>query len=153
MIIAVGLQIVVVAALSLFVAAVWGSGNALSLAFGGGAIIVPNALFAARLAFQRGRPPESYLVVFFAGEFVKIGLTVALLVWAAKFMPQLHWAPLVAGLIAAVHAPLFVPLVERGRAAQQSDDRKRQGVEPQEVDRQENEPGPNRPQPPTREDR
>jgi ATP synthase protein I len=148
MVVALGLQIIVVAALALFTGAVWGWGYAASLAFGGGAVIVPNALFAARLAFQRGRPPESYLVVFFAGEFVKIGLTVALLVWAAKFMPQLRWAPLVAGLIAAVQAPLFVPLIGRRRGPRQSKDRERQ-----EVDRQENEPDANRPQPPTRENR
>ena len=148
MFLAVGLQVAVVAVLAFFAGSVWGWENALSLAFGGGAVIVPNALFAARLAFQRGRPPESYLVVFFAGEFVKIGLTVAVLVLAARFVPQLRWLALVAGLIAAVHAPLLVPLLAARRKGGRTGDRQRQGD-----GRPASEPDANRPQPPRRENR
>jgi ATP synthase protein I len=121
MILAVGLQVAVVVALALLAGAVWGMAVALSLAFGGGAAIIPNALFALRLALHRGRTPESYPVVFFIGEIFKIGLTVALLVWAATSIPQLRWPPLLAGLIAALHAPFLVPLVGSwGGKAQQS---------------------------------
>jgi ATP synthase protein I len=122
MILAVGLQVAVVAVLALLAGAIWGKGVALSLAYGGGAAIVPNALFAIRLAIHRGRSPESYPAVFFIGEIVKIGLTVALLVWAATSMPQLRWPPLLAGLIAALHAPFLVPLVARKGAVQGSAD-------------------------------
>lgn len=120
MFLAVGLQVAVVLVLTVLVGGGWGREAALSLAYGGAAAIVPNALFAVRLALHRGRSPESYPAVFFLGEIVKIGLTVALLVWAAKSMPQLQWPPLVAGLIAALHAPFLVPLVGRRSETQQS---------------------------------
>ena len=122
MFLAVGLQVAVVAALAVFAGGVWGWETALSLAYGGAAAIVPNALFALRLALNRGRSSESYPVVFFLGEIVKIGLTVALLVWAATSIPQLRWPPLLAGLIAALHAPFLVPLVARRRDAGRNDD-------------------------------
>jgi ATP synthase protein I len=117
MFLAVGMQVVVVAVLAMFAGGVWGLEVALSLAFGGGAAIVPNALFALRLAMNRGRTSESYPVVFFLGEIVKIGLTVALLVWAATSLSQLQWPPLLAGLIAALKAPFLLPLVARGKPA------------------------------------
>jgi ATP synthase protein I len=119
---AVGLQVVVVAVLALFAGGVWGMQVALSLVFGGAAAIVPNALFALRLATNRGRSSESYPVVFFLGEIVKIGLTVALLVWAATSLPQLQWPPLLAGLIAALKAPFLLPLVVRGKPAEGATD-------------------------------
>ena len=143
MFLAVGLQVAVVAVLALLVGGVWGREAALSLAYGGAAAIVPNALFAVRLALHRGRSPESYPVVFFLGEIVKIGLTVALLVWAAKSMPQLRWPPLVAGLIAALHAPFLVPLVARQSGSGQSVDGVGQGHKSEA----------NTPQPPTTENR
>lgn len=143
MFLAVGLQVAVVVVLALLVGAVWSREAALSLTYGGAAVIVPNALFAVRLALHRGRSPESYPVVFFLGEIVKIGLTVALLVWAAKSMPQLRWPPLVAGLIAALHAPFLVPLVARRKETGRSVDGVGQGRRPEA----------NKPQPPTTENR
>lgn len=142
MLLAVGLQVAVVAALAVVAGGVWGWETALSLAFGGAAAIVPNALFAVRLAIHRGRSPESYPVVFFLGEIVKIGLTVALLVWAATSMPQLRWPPLIVGLIAAVQAPFFVLFLARRRGdTQPADGKQGQGSVA------------NRPQPPTIENR
>ncbi|MFA7665779.1 MAG: ATP synthase subunit I [Burkholderiaceae bacterium] len=117
MFVAVGLQVAVVVVLVLVTGGVWGVNVALSVAFGGGAAIVPNGLFALRLAMNRGRTSESYPVVFFLGEIVKIGLTVALLVWAATSLPQLQWPPLLLGLVAALKAPFLLPLVARGRLA------------------------------------
>jgi ATP synthase protein I len=126
---AVGLQVVVVAALALIAGGIWGMEVALSLVFGGAAAIVPNALFALRLATNRGRTSETYPVVFFLGEIVKIGLTVALLVWAATSLPQLQWPPLLAGLIAALKAPFLLPLVVRGEPAEGATDGSGQGQE------------------------
>lgn len=126
---AVGLQVVVVAVLALVAGGVWGMEVALSLVFGGAAAIVPNALFALRLATNRGRSSESYPVVFFLGEIVKIGLTVALLVWAATSLPQLQWPPLLAGLIAALKAPFLLPMVVRGKPAEGATDGSGKGQE------------------------
>ena len=80
---------------------------------GGMAAVIPNALFALRLAVHRGRSPESYPVVFFLGEFVKIGLTLGLLAWIVHWQTEVRWLPLILGLIVALKAPLFAMLFVR----------------------------------------
>ena len=98
MLAAVGLQIAAVAVLALF-AGVWAGGeSARSVLLGGAAAIIPNALFALRLALHRKRPPESYPVVFFLWEFVKIGLTILLLFGIVKTQTDLRWLSLLLGL-------------------------------------------------------
>lgn len=108
------LQLLSVAALAIVAWAAWGVAVAVSLVAGGASAIVPNALFALRLAVHRNRAPESYPVVFFLGEFAKIGLTVGLLAWAAHALNDLSWPALVAGLIAALQAPFLVALLPQG---------------------------------------
>ncbi len=107
MLAAVGLQIAAVAVLALVAGATTGWESARFLLLGGAVAIVPNALFALRLALHRKRTPESYPVVFFLGEFAKIGLTVGLLAWVVKSVPDIRWLPLLVGLIVALKAPLF----------------------------------------------
>ena len=75
-------------------------------------MIVPNALFAWRLSLHQGRAPESYPVVFFLGEFMKIGLMVAGLGLIVKYVPGADWLPLLIGLIAAFKAPLIGVMLE-----------------------------------------
>ena len=107
MLAAVGLQIAAVAVLALVAGLTTGMESARFLLLGGAVAIVPNALFALRLALHRKRTPESYPVVFFLGEFAKIGLTVGLLAWIVKSVPDIRWLPLLIGLIVALQAPLF----------------------------------------------
>ena len=107
MLAAVGLQIAAVAVLALVAWVTTGMESARFLLLGGAVAIVPNALFALRLALHRKRTPESYPVVFFLGEFAKIGLTVGLLAWIVKSVPDIRWLPLLIGLIVALKAPLF----------------------------------------------
>ena len=107
MLVAVGLQVISVLVLS---AAAWlfsGGVSAGSLLAGGMAATVPNALFAWRLSLNKGRAPESYPVVFFLGEFAKIGLTIALLAVLVRWADVWHWPALLLGLIVALKAPLF----------------------------------------------
>ena len=111
---AVGLQVAAVTLLGLLAAVVAGWPSAKSLVLGGMAAAVPSALFALRLSMHRGRPPESYPVVFFIGEFVKIGLTIALLAAIVRWQPDVRWLSLIIGLVAAVKAPLLLPVVFRG---------------------------------------
>ena len=111
---AVMLQIVSVTVLALGAALVAGWASAASVVLGGGAAIVPNSLFAMRLALQRGRSAESYPVVFFLGQFAKIGLTVGLLAAIVKWLgSEVQWLPLLLGLIVALKAPLFALLYVR----------------------------------------
>jgi len=80
---------------------------------GGAAATIPNALFALRLAINKGKSPESYPVVFFLGEFVKIGVTLGLLAWVVHSHDQVKWLALILGLIVALKAPLFALLIAR----------------------------------------
>jgi ATP synthase protein I len=100
-------QLLVSAALCL-IAWMWqGWDTASYLALGAVVVIVPNAIFALRLAMHQGRTPESYPVVFFLGEFLKIGLMVAGLGLIVKYVPGASWLPLLIGLIAALKAPFL----------------------------------------------
>jgi ATP synthase protein I len=110
---AVGLQVVSVIILGLVAGLTFDWTSAKFFVLGGMAAVVPNALFALRLAMQRGRSPESYPAVFFLGEFAKIGLTVGLVAWIVHAMPDVNWLALVLGLIVALKAPLFALLVVR----------------------------------------
>jgi ATP synthase protein I len=110
---AVGLQVVSVIFLGLAAGLIFDWTSAKFFVLGGMAAVIPNALFALRLALQRGRTPESYPAVFFLGEFAKIGLTVGLLAWLVHAMPDVNWLALVLGLIVALKAPLFALLVAR----------------------------------------
>lgn len=121
---AVLLQVGSVTILALGAALVAGWSSASFVALGGLAAIVPNSLFAMRLAFQRGRSAESYPVVFFLGQFAKIGLTVGLLAAIAKWGAPVQWLPLLLGLIVALKAPLFALLYVRSQRVSEIDRRK-----------------------------
>lgn len=100
-------QLLVSAALCL-IAGFWqGWESASYVALGAVVVIIPNAIFAFRLSLHKGRTPESYPVVFFLGEFLKIGLIVAGLGLIVKYVPGAHWLPLLIGLIVALKAPFF----------------------------------------------
>jgi ATP synthase protein I len=74
------------------------------------AVLVPSTLFALRLWIHRNRSPESYPVVFFIGEFVKVGLTLGALAWIllAHQNPgdDVVWLAMMIGVIAVLKAPL-----------------------------------------------
>ncbi|MEN9315411.1 MAG: hypothetical protein RIS35_1804 [Pseudomonadota bacterium] len=110
---AVGLQVVSVLVFSLLAVPIGGWTSAKSLLLGGLAVTIPSALFALRLSMHKGRPPESYPVVFFVGEFVKIGLTVALLAAILRWQPDVRWLPAIIGVIVGLKAPLLLPFVVR----------------------------------------
>jgi ATP synthase protein I len=113
MFVAVGLQVAAVLVLALVSGLAFSWSSAVSVALGGVAAIIPNGLFALRLASHRGKPAESYPAVFFLGEFGKIALTAALLALIAKTVESVSWLPLLIGLIVALQAPLFALMVVR----------------------------------------
>jgi ATP synthase protein I len=81
------------------------------------AVLVPSAMFALRLWLHRNRPPESYPVVFFLGEMIKVGLTLGGLAWI--FMSYQHkgeevvWLALMLGVIVVLKAPLALWWLDR----------------------------------------
>ena len=112
------LQIASVLVLALVAGLVADWPSAAYVVLGGAAAIIPNGLFALRLAIHRGRSAESYPVVFFLGQFAKIGLTVGLLAAIHKWLGPVQWLPLLIGLIVALKAPLFALLYVRRQPVQ-----------------------------------
>lgn len=131
MLASVGLQVAAVLLFGLVAAGVSDWTSAWFFVLGGVAAIIPNALFALRLAMQRGRSPESFPVVFFLGEALKIGLTLGLLAWIVKANPDVRWLPMILGLMVALKAPLFALLVTGDRRAVQPASRQVEGAAPQ----------------------
>ncbi len=105
--VAILLQIGLVVILALGAWLTAGMTSAIYAVLGGAAAIIPNGLFAARLALHKGKSSESYPVIFFLGFFLKIGLTMALLAVVVKYLGPVDWLPFLLGLIVALKAPLF----------------------------------------------
>lgn len=72
-----------------------------SLAYGGGAVVLPAAVFARGLLRPLGSAGAA-LASFFVWELVKVVLTVVLLLAAPKLVPGLNWLALVAGFVVAM---------------------------------------------------
>jgi ATP synthase protein I len=103
-----GIATLIIAGLAWFWA---GPHGALSAALGGVAVVVPNLLFALSLwaAALSGR---ASVAKFFVGEFIKVVATLALLAIVAGAYRDLNWLALLAGLIVALKANLFVILIK-----------------------------------------
>jgi len=111
MFVAVGMQVAAVLGLALMAGLFFDWHSAGYLVLGGVTAIIPNGLLALRLASHRGKPAESYPVVFFLGEFAKIGMTAVLFALMVRLFESLSWLPFLIGLIAALQAPLFALMV------------------------------------------
>ncbi len=85
-----------------------GASEALFVLYGGASAVIPNGLFALRLALHRGRSPETYPVVFFVGEALKVLLSVALLGLVVQGQDDVRWLALLVGWIVALKAPLLL---------------------------------------------
>ena len=101
---AILLQIAATAAATLGAGWFAGFHGAVSAGLGGLVCVVPNFLFALRLAKVAHSQGKSYPVNFFLGEFIKIALTVGLLVLIVKNYADLHWPSLLIGLVLAAQA-------------------------------------------------
>ncbi len=92
--------------------AVGGPAAGLSALAGGLACVLPNGLFALRLAAAARRPQGTSAATFFVGEFVKVVSTVALLllvVWAYR---DLVWLAMIVAVIVTLKS-YFVALIWR----------------------------------------
>ncbi len=85
--------------------------TALSFLLGAGCSLVPNSLFAlhlwahARVNKARRRVPSP--VFFFVVEFLKIGMTVLLMVVVIKLYHALVWLPFLLGLVVVLKSYLI----------------------------------------------
>jgi len=106
--VAVGFQVtsVVICALGAWIFS--GASEALFVLYGGASAVIPNGLFALRLSLHRGRPPETYPVVFFVGETLKVLSSVAFLGLVVQGQDDVRWLALLIGWIVALKAPLLL---------------------------------------------
>ncbi|MGH8482737.1 MAG: ATP synthase subunit I [Nevskiaceae bacterium] len=82
-----------------------GRGGAVSLFLGGAAVAVPNALLALWLTARMVRGGAVGVASMFAGEMLKLGMTIALLaVVGVALKPQVAWLALIVGVVAALKA-------------------------------------------------
>lgn len=89
-----------------------GEPAAISALLGGGAVAVPNALFALRLAVASRRPGGADPLTFFVGEFFKLVATVLLLVLIAKTYQDLNWLALLVSIIAVLNSYVLALIVK-----------------------------------------
>ena len=93
-------------------AGIWlGWHGAVSAGLGGAAIVIPNLFFALSL-WAAARSGRASVGRFVAGEFIKVAATLALLVIVAGAYRDLHWLALLAGMVVALKANLFVILIK-----------------------------------------
>lgn len=94
------------------IAWIWvGRHGAASAALGGAAVIVPNLFFALSL-WAAARSGRTSAARFLVGELIKVTATLALLAIVAGAYRDLHWLALLAGLVVALKANLFVILTK-----------------------------------------
>jgi len=79
--------------------ALGGAAAAWSALAGGMACVVPNGLFALRLAMAARRPQGTSAATFFVGEVLKVASTVALLALAVWAYRDLVWLAMIAAVI------------------------------------------------------
>jgi ATP synthase protein I len=79
-----------------------------SALLGGLCCVIPNGLFALRLFANAQQANGANPMSFFIGEFVKIGLTVALLGAIAWVYRDLNWLALIAGFVVALKSYILL---------------------------------------------
>lgn len=84
-----------------------GAAAAWSALLGGAACMVPNGLFALRLAAAARRPRGTSVATFFVGEFLKVASTVALLALIVWTYRDLVWLAMIAAVIATLKSYLI----------------------------------------------
>ncbi len=105
-----GLVGVVMAALA---ALVWGGSAGWSALYGAAAVVLPNALLARGMT--RGTAsPVAAAAGFMFWEMLKIGAAIAMLVIAARVVPQLSWPVLLVTMVVCMKVNWFA-LLWRGR--------------------------------------
>ncbi|HEY4974557.1 MAG TPA: ATP synthase subunit I [Steroidobacteraceae bacterium] len=102
------------AAVALVCLLVWGRYAWLSALVGAGTGIVAN-MYMTFKALQPARTPRRALGQLYLGQLVKVGLTAALFVWAAR-LPHVSWPALLIAYLATLVVFWWVPFASASRA-------------------------------------
>jgi ATP synthase protein I len=113
----IAVQAVVGGVIALLAGVLTGRGAvAWSAMYGAAAVVVPGALLARGMTSQLSNAsPGLGAVSFMLWEFMKIGVSVVMLMLAPKLVPGLSWPALLAALIVCIKVYWFA-LLWRGRA-------------------------------------
>lgn len=99
----------------LLAGAVWGVEVALSVSCGVLAVCVPALLFARGISSRSGRLGSNGLMLrFVVWELVKVGLTMVILALAFRWVPDLNWLALLAGMVLTMKTHWVALLVRPG---------------------------------------
>lgn len=91
------------------IAGVLGGGAALiSALLGGLCSVVPNGLFAWRLSISARKPGGASPLVFIIGEFIKIGMTIALLGAVVWLYRDVNWLAMIAAFIVVLKSYIIL---------------------------------------------
>ncbi len=101
-------QLVVTLITALIAALIGGQHAGLSAFLGGACCVVPNGLFALRLHFGARRPETLNPMTFFIGEFIKIALTVGMLVLVVWWYRDVNWLALIVAFIVALKSYIIL---------------------------------------------
>ena len=104
----VSLQMMVTVVAGVIAALLGGWAAMFSAIFGGLCCVLPNSLFALRLFLDTKRPSGANPISFFIWEFVKIGMTLALIWATAVLYRDLNWFALIGGFIVALKSYIFL---------------------------------------------
>jgi ATP synthase protein I len=105
------LQILTTVVVSLVAGLLGGTHAAISALLGGGACVIPNGLFALKLAAASRRPQGTDAAVFLIGEFVKVVSTIALLALVIAIYKDLVWLAMLISIIAVLKSYVLALLI------------------------------------------
>ncbi len=104
----VSLQLIVTVVAGAIAGLLGGWAAMVSAIFGGLCCVVPNAIMATRLFLNTKRPGGADAISFFIWEFIKIGLTVALIGAAGYLYRDLNWFAMIGGLIVVLKSYIIL---------------------------------------------
>ena len=90
----------------------WGAQAGISAVLGAAAVLIPNGLFALRLALSSRRPEGASVATFFVGEFVKVVSILALLALVVGTYKELVWPAMLIAIVVAMKGYLLGLLVK-----------------------------------------
>lgn len=102
------LQLAATVISAIIAGAIGGEAALISALLGGLCCVVPNGLFAWRLSVNARKPGGASPIVFFIGEFIKIGMTIALLYAVVLLYRDVNWLALLAAFIVALKSYIIL---------------------------------------------
>lgn len=104
MLIAVAVQSALVGVVALATGAFYNWTSAAYVVLGAAVVLIPSGLLAVRLAIRQRHQVGAHPATFLIDEFVRVALTVVLMVTVVRVDAALRWLPFLIGLIVAVKA-------------------------------------------------